>query len=158
LVFGIGNFAGTTFGRHLLERNLNWTLTVMPILMGLVVGALVLFGSGRLVASALVVVWGLFFGVVQVGWPTWLTRTMPEEAEIGGGIQVAVIQLAITAGAGFGGFMFDLAGARGVYTLSSAITVAAGLGAMLAFRRSLRGAAGSWTTRVIDGGVTVKGI
>jgi predicted MFS family arabinose efflux permease len=76
------------------------------------------------------------FGGVQVGWPTWLTRTIPDEAETGGGIQVAAVQLAITTGAGIGGLFFDLTGVIGVFISSSVITVlAAFVARMLAFRK-----------------------
>jgi DHA1 family purine ribonucleoside efflux pump-like MFS transporter len=61
------------------------------------------------------------FGGVQVGWPTWLTRTLPDEAENGGGLQIATIQLAITTGAAVGGVFFDLTGAIGVFICSSVI-------------------------------------
>ena len=49
-----------------------------------VVAGLVLFGQQPVVAAVLVAFWGTAFGVVQVGWPTWLTRTLPDEAESGG--------------------------------------------------------------------------
>ena len=125
LGFGLANLAGTLLARHLLTRNLARTLTLMPLLMGGVVAGLVLFGRQPVVAAVLVAFWGTTFGVVQVGWPTWLTRTLPDEAESGGGLQVATTQLAITIGAAVGGLLFDLTGAVGVYVGSSAITLVA---------------------------------
>jgi len=134
LGFGLANLAGTTLARQLLERNLKLTLILMPLLMGSIVGGLVVFGSLPFVASGLVALWGATFGAVQVGWPTWLTRTIPDEAESGGSIQVAVIQLAITTGAGIGGLFFDFTGVTGVFITSSVITVLAAFVALLAFR------------------------
>ncbi|UOQ69938.1 MFS transporter [Hymenobacter volaticus] len=136
LGFGLANLAGTVLARHLLTRNLARTLTLMPLLMGLVVAGLVLFGQQPVVAAVLVAFWGTTFGVVQVGWPTWLTRTLPDEAESGGGLQVATTQLAITIGAAVGGGLFDLTGAVGVFIGSSVITLLAALVALLAFRKS----------------------
>ena len=136
LGFGLANLAGTVLARHLLSRNLGRSLVLMPLLMGLVVAGLVLFGRQPVVASVLVAFWGLTFGVVQVGWPTWLTRTLPDEAESGGGLQVATTQLAITIGAAVGGLLFDLTGAVGVYVGSSVITLVAALVALLAFRQA----------------------
>ncbi|RYY89245.1 MAG: MFS transporter [Chitinophagaceae bacterium] len=132
--FGLANLAGTTMARHLLERNLKRTLILTPLLMGLVVGALVLFGNLTIAASVLVALWGAAFGAVQVGWPTWLTRTLPDDAESGGGIQIAAIQLANTTGAAVGGLFFDLTGATGVFVASSAITFVAAGAALFAFR------------------------
>ena len=137
LGFGLANLAGTVLAQHLLSRHLTRTLILMPLLMGGVVAGLVLFGRQPVVASVLVAFWGTTFGVVQVGWPTWLTRTLPDEAESGGGLQVAIVQLAITIGAALGGLLFDLTGAVGVYVGSSVVTLVAGLAAWLAFRNGL---------------------
>ena len=153
LGFGLANLAGTVLARHLLSRNLSRSLVLMPLLMGLVVAGLVLFSRQPVVASLLVACWGMTFGVVQVGWPTWLTRTLPDEAESGGGLQVATTQLAITIGAAVGGLLFDLTGAVGVYVGSSVITLVAALVALLAFRKSpKRGAATEQTALVVHHG------
>lgn len=47
-----------------------------------------------------------------MAWWTWLARTVPDEAEAGGGLMVAIVRLAITLGATLGGVVFDMAGAR----------------------------------------------
>ncbi len=54
--------------------------------------------------------------LVPVAWSTWLATTVPDEAESAGGLLVASIQLAISAGAAGGGAVFDLHGASGVFT------------------------------------------
>jgi predicted MFS family arabinose efflux permease len=155
LAFGLANLAGTTLARHLLERNLKRTLIFMPLFMGMLVGALVIIGSLPIVASVLVALWGMAFGGVQVGWPTWLTRTIPDEAETGGGIQIAAIQLAITTGAGIGGIFFDLTGVTGVFICSCVITILAAFVTMLAFRiprknvKEVELLKGKWTTKLV---------
>ena len=53
--------------------------------------------------AVLLVAWGFFGTAAPVGWGTWLSRTLPDEAEAGGGLQVAVIQFAIMSGAAIGG-------------------------------------------------------
>jgi len=67
-----------------------------------------------------------------VAWNTWLTRTLPEDAEAGGGLMVAAIQLAITLGAIIGGFLFDMSGYQSTFAASAAMLVAAGLLAFIA--------------------------
>jgi len=37
------------------------------------------------------------------GWFTWLSKTLPNDAEAGGGLMVGVIQLAVRSGATAGG-------------------------------------------------------
>lgn len=54
--------------------------------------------------------WGLVGTAAPVGWWTWLARTLPEDAEAGGGLMVAIIQAGITVGAAAGGMLFDAGG------------------------------------------------
>lgn len=122
LGFGVANFAGTLIAGVMLERNLHLTLIGMPLAMGLMAVALVSMGSAPIVDAVLVSFWGMAFGAVPVGWSTWLTRTVPDEAETGGGMLVAAIQLAITIGAAAGGMIFNVTGAKGVF-MGSAIAL-----------------------------------
>ncbi|KAB8312854.1 MFS transporter [Erwinia endophytica] len=115
LGFGVANFAGTLIAGILLERNLYLTLTGMPLAMGVLGVALVGLGSAPISDAVLVALWGMAFGAMPVGWSTWITRTMPEEAESGGGLLVAAIQLAITIGAAAGGMIFNTSGVKGVF-------------------------------------------
>ena len=45
-----------------------------------------------------------------VGWWSWFAEVMPHNAEAGGGLMVAVIQLAIALGSAMGGLLFDSTG------------------------------------------------
>ncbi|MFP3334239.1 MFS transporter, partial [Pseudomonas sp. SIMBA_064] len=66
-----------------------------------------------------------------VGWFTWLARALPHDAEAGGGLMVAVIQLAITAGATVGGVLYDGMGYQATFVASGVfLLVAAVLSAM----------------------------
>ncbi len=126
LGFGVANFIGTSLAGFVLERNLRLTLILMPLAMGLIALALVLLGRAPIADAILVALWGMAFGGVPVAWTTWITRTVPDEAESGGGLIVAAVQLAITLGAAVGGVVFDASGAKGVFVGSAvALLVAA---------------------------------
>jgi predicted MFS family arabinose efflux permease len=117
LGFGIANFLGTFLGGILLERSMRLTMMLMPLTMGVLGLGLVAVGGGAPVANtAMVALWGVAFGAVPVAWSTWLTRTVPDEAESAGGLLVAAVQLAIATGAAAGGAIFDVSGALGVFT------------------------------------------
>ena len=64
------------------------------------------------------------FGAVPVAWSTWLTRTVPDEAESAGGLLVAAVQVAITVGAAGGGAIYDFKGATAVFGACSVVLVA----------------------------------
>ncbi len=125
LGFGIANFLGTYLGGLLLSWNMRATLTVMPLLMGMLGIGLAAAGAAPLIAAAMVALWGLAFGAVPVAWSTWITRTVPDEAETGGGLIVAAVQLAIAMGAAVGGAIFDVSGAAGVFATGGGVLLAA---------------------------------
>lgn len=127
LGFGVANFLGTLLGGFLLERDMRLTLTVMPLVMGVLGLMLAALGSAPLADTVMIALWGLAFGAVPVAWSTWLTRAVPDEAESGGGLIVAAVQLAISIGASAGGAFFDASGARGVYAAAGIVLLIATL-------------------------------
>ncbi|WP_155903754.1 MFS transporter [Azospirillum brasilense] len=127
LGFGMANFAGTYLGGALLARSMRLTLTVMPLTMGLLGLGLAALGGSPTVASVLIALWGVAFGAVPVAWSTWITRTVPNEAESAGGLFVAAVQLAIATGAAVGGAIFGVSGAGGVFGASGIVLLLAAL-------------------------------
>jgi DHA1 family purine ribonucleoside efflux pump-like MFS transporter len=125
LGFGIANFIGTALAGRVLEHRLRFMLIAMPALMAVLAALLALFGSSSVLDFVLVALWGMAFGGVPVAWSTWVTRAVPDEAESAGGLIVAAIQLAISLGAAFGGVMFDLNGASGIFSSSAVILLLA---------------------------------
>jgi DHA1 family purine ribonucleoside efflux pump-like MFS transporter len=121
LGFGVANFIGTSLAGFMLERSLRMTLLVMPLAMGGIALALVALGRAPIADALLVALWGMAFGAVPVAWTTWITKTVPDEAESGGGLIVAAVQFAITLGAAAGGLVFDRAGASGVFVGAGAV-------------------------------------
>ena len=71
--------------------------------------------------------WGLIGTAAPVAWWTWMSKVLPEDAEAGGGLMVAVIQLAITAGASLGGFLFDSSGYGSAFTAAAVLLCGSGL-------------------------------
>lgn len=135
LVMGVSGLIGTLLIGRLLKDWLYRTLIIIPLLMAVVAIALTLFGYSPLVTTLLLGIWGLVGTAAPVAWWTWLAKTLPNDAEAGGGLIVAIVQLAITAGATFGGILFDFSGYRATFWMSATILT---IGAMLAL----------WTSRI----------
>jgi predicted MFS family arabinose efflux permease len=134
LVIGVAGFIGTTVIGSLLKDGLYRTLIVIPLVMAAIALALMVFGASPFVTAVLLAVWGLAGTAAPVGWWTWLAKTLPQDAEAGGGLMVAVVQLAIALGATVGGVLFDGFGYRATFSASAVVLmVAAGL-ALLAAR------------------------
>ena len=70
-----------------------------------------------------------------VGWWSWLARTLPDDAEAGGGLMVAVVQLSIASGSTVGGLLFDGSGYRLTFFASAALLVLAALMTWLTSRQ-----------------------
>ena len=131
LAVGVVGFVGTTCIGAFLDRHLFRTLTVIPLVMALLAAALVAWGTVAPVVAVLLALWGLVATAAPVGWWTWLARTLPHDAEAGGGLIVAVVQLAIGLGATLGGMLFDAWGYQATFGLGGILLVVA---AVLAHR------------------------
>lgn len=121
LSFGIASFVGTSLSAVFLKRSLKLALTIAPLVLALSALTLVLWGSDKIVASAIAIIWGFAFALVPVGWSTWITRSLADQAEKAGSIQVAVIQLANTCGAAIGGYALDNLGLLSPLVLSGSL-------------------------------------
>jgi predicted MFS family arabinose efflux permease len=136
LIVGVAGFAGTTLIGGFLGTGLYRTVTVIPLLMAGIAIALVMFGGSLSTVAVLLGLWGLVATAAPVGWWTWLARTLPKDAEAGGGLMVAAVQLAITAGATLGGILYDAHGYQATFGLSAVLLLAAAIAAVLAARRA----------------------
>lgn len=84
----------------------------------------------------LLALWGLIATPAPVAWGLWLSRAVPDNAEAGGGLMVAVIQLAITLGAGIGGMLFDAVGWWSPFAFGLLLLIGSAIAAWLAYRES----------------------
>lgn len=125
LMMGVTGFIGTSLIGTFLKEGLYTTLIAIPFAMALIAVALVLSGTGVAMTALLLGVWGLFATSAPVGWWTWVARTLPNNAEAGGGLMVAVVQLAITFGAVVGGILFDTAGHQATFGASAVLLLIA---------------------------------
>lgn len=119
LAMGGAGLVGTWLISRVVAGNLIAALAFGPLAMAGIAVALVLLGTMPLPTGVLLAIWGLIGTAMPVAWSTWMTRTLPNDAEAGGGLMVAVIQLAITFGAAGGGMLFDTGGYRATFLVSA---------------------------------------
>jgi predicted MFS family arabinose efflux permease len=134
LVVGVAGVVGTTTIGSVLKFGLFRTLATIPLLMAAIAIALTLAGSSLTATAILLSFWGFIGTAAPVAWWSWLARTLPRDAEAGGGLMVAVIQLAIALGAIIGGFLFDASGYHATFGTSALLLVAAAVMSILAAR------------------------
>jgi predicted MFS family arabinose efflux permease len=134
LGLGVAGLAGTFAIGIALKHSLFGLLIAMPLAMAAIAGGLVVAGASSVSVAILLVLWGLIGTAAPVAWWTWVSRALPGEAEAGGGLMVAVIQLAITLGAALGGMLFDVWGYQATFLASAALLISSSLVGVLAAR------------------------
>lgn len=134
LLMGLAGVVGTYLVSRMLHNRLFSIVGAIPLVMAVIALGLIAFGTSTVLTAVLLVAWGLFSTAAPVGWGTWLSRYLADDAEAGGGLQVAVIQLAITMGAALGGVLFDTAGWWSTFAFAAAALGASSLLAVVAWR------------------------
>lgn len=134
LTLGVAGFIGTTVIGRFLKRGFYHTLVVIPMVMAVIAVTLIAMGSREVAVFALLGLWGLVATAAPVGWWTWIARTLPQDAEAGGGLMVAVIQLAIALGSTVGGVLFDRSGYQSTFAVSAGLLLVAAFLASLTAR------------------------
>ncbi|MDB5616655.1 MAG: putative transport protein Major Facilitator Superfamily [Tardiphaga sp.] len=138
LLIGLAGFLGTTLIGKLIKKSVYKALVVSPFIMAAIALLLVSFGGGKATATVLLGFWGLIGTSAPVAWWTWLSRTLPNDVEGGGGLMVAVVQLAVTSGAITGGLLYDHVGYQATFGASAVMLVASCVLAVLTSRASSR--------------------
>lgn len=123
LGIGVMGFIGTCIINIFLDRRFYATLIMSPILMAVIALTLIFFGTSTIVVAILLGIWGLLGTGLPVGWWRWLAQTLPEDAEAGGGLMVAVVQLSIAFGSTLGGILLDHSGFQATFIFSAVILV-----------------------------------
>lgn len=138
LVIGVAGFAGTLLIGRFLGKGLYRTLVIIPVLMAVIAAALVPAGGWIAAVVVLLGLWGLMSTAAPVGWWSWLAEAMPDDAEAGGGLMVAVVQTSIAIGSTLGGVLFDSAGYQATFLAAAAILSIAAVLSFLTSRATAR--------------------
>ena len=119
MVIGVAGFIGTTVINTPLKYRFYLTLVTIPLLMAVIAISFIVWGDNKGLVIALFALWGLAATSAPVGWWAWIPKTFPNEAELGGGLMVAVIQLSIALGSTVGGILFDGSGYQSTFLVSA---------------------------------------
>lgn len=121
LLSGVAGLVGTSLIGFVIHARLYASLVIMPLAMAAIAVVLTSFGSSLMATAVLLGLWGFVGTAAPVGWWTWLSKALPDDAEAGGGLMVAVVQLAITTGAAGGGILFDSSGYQATFLFGAII-------------------------------------
>lgn len=121
LTIGMAGFMGTLIIGVFLRKGFYLTLMAIPLMMAAIAVMLMLTGHRLWIVAPLLGLWGLVATAAPVGWWSWVARTFPDNAEAGGGLMVAVVQLSIALGSTAGGLAFDSAGWQTTFAISGVL-------------------------------------
>lgn len=115
LIFGIANCVGTFIAGLILGKFFKSAMLAVHFIF-LSVAILLFISNGNVMENiGLIIVWGIMFGFIPVGWSTWITRTLADKAELAGGLSVAAIQFSIGFAAAIGGLIYDQLSIAGIF-------------------------------------------
>ncbi|MGX7877062.1 MFS transporter [Mesorhizobium sp. ORM6] len=128
LISGLCGFFGNLAGAYLAKHSLKAVAALPPLLMAIAAVSLLMPGASASASAIAVAVWSFGFGAVPVGVQTWMVlRAVPEQAESAGVLMTSTFQIAIAAGAIFGGLLVNNAGVASVFAYSAVATFLAAL-------------------------------
>jgi predicted MFS family arabinose efflux permease len=127
LAMGVTGLIGTALISPLLKVDFYRALIAIPLMMSAIAVTLIALGTSVVAVAVLLGIWGLVATAAPVGWWTWVAQTIPDDAEAGGGLMVAVVQLCIALGSTAGGVLFDASGYRGTFIASAILLLVAAL-------------------------------
>jgi DHA1 family purine ribonucleoside efflux pump-like MFS transporter len=131
LAYGIGGFFGNFAGGFVAERSIKAAVALGALAIAAMALVMIVFGGSGILSGGAIAIWGFFFGFLPVGFQSWTVRAAPDHAEAAGGLLVTAFQIAITAGAVFGGLLVDGFGPLGAVTYAGLAAVL-GAGIVLA--------------------------
>lgn len=138
LLMGACGMAGTLLIEPFVHKAMFRTLVLLPALMAVVAVCMIAFGNTLPVVAVLFALWGLLGTSAPVAWWSWLARTLPDDGEAGGGLMVAVVQMAIATGATVGGLLLDSHGYRATFSLSAVLLLGSVVTSYVAARSAQR--------------------
>ena len=138
LATGIGGFIGTLIVTPFLNARFWLTLLAIPLIMAIIAGGFTVAGHSAVAVAIMLSLWGMLATAAPTGWWTWIARTLPEDAEAGGGLMVAVVQLSIALGSTVGGIVYDGVGWKSTFALSGLLLLSAVLLTFCTARQSRR--------------------
>ena len=136
LLFSIANLLATSSAGYILKRFNKIALVFSPLLLSASLFLMTDYSHNIIAVTMLLVLFAFFFSLLEFGWSTWVTKTVPEEGEADGSIFIATIQFGISLGASFGGFIYDLTNVKIVFICSSIIFIIAFIPAFLTFKKT----------------------
>ncbi|TFW07023.1 MFS transporter [Oxalobacteraceae bacterium OM1] len=131
LVYGAAGFVGNLIGGWAVARSVRHAVIATGVIMGGSTALMPVLGTAAWGATALVITWGLAFGMMPISVQTWMFKAAPDAMEGGGAVFVSTAQTSLAGGALVGGMAVDHLGVAsamvvsGLFAATMAVVIAA---------------------------------
>lgn len=134
VIYGCGGAAGSLVAGSLFKRGVIGSFAgAATVVAALLIG---LAGAGTIpwLAGLLLVLWGVFWGIVNPGTLVWILDAAPQSPEAASAVNVTNNQVAVAAGSGLGAFLVSSTSLPAVFLTAGFVVLAAAVLAAVAAR------------------------
>jgi predicted MFS family arabinose efflux permease len=134
VIYGCGGIVGSLVAGSLFKRGVRGSFAGAATVVAALLIGLAWAGSLPWAAGLLLVLWGLFWGIVNPGTLVWMLDAAPEFPEAASAVNVTNLQVALAAGSGLGAILVSSTTLRVVFLTAGSIALAGAVIAAVAAR------------------------
>jgi predicted MFS family arabinose efflux permease len=134
VTYGCGGIVGSLVAGSLFKRGVIASFAGAATVVAALLIGLASAGSLPLPAGLLLVLWGLFWGIVNPGTLVWMLDAAPESPEAASAVNVTNLQIALAAGSGLGVILISSTTLPVLFLTAGSIVLASAVLAAVAAR------------------------
>ncbi|GLQ56139.1 MFS transporter [Devosia nitrariae] len=134
LIYGFGGIVGSLIAGSLFKRGVIGSFAGAGAVVAALLIGLAIAGTLPWLAGLLIVLWGLFWGIVNPGTLVWILDAAPETPEAASAVNVTNLQVAVALGSGLGAILVTSTSLQTVFVTAGFIVLASSALAALAKR------------------------
>ena len=123
VIYGVGGIVGSIIAGSLFRRGVIGSFAGAAAVVAALLIALAFAATGPTLTGALLVLWGLFWGIVNPGTLIWLLDSAPGTPEAASAVNVTNLQVAVGAGSGLGAFLVSTTSLQTVFLVGGFIVL-----------------------------------
>jgi predicted MFS family arabinose efflux permease len=134
VVYGCGGIVGSVVAGSLFKRGVIGSFAGAATVVALLLIGMASMGTVPWLAGLFLVLWGLFWGVVNPGTLVWILDAAPDTPEAASAMNVTNLQVAVAVGSGLGAILVSSTNLQTAFLTAGIIILAAALLALVAAR------------------------
>jgi predicted MFS family arabinose efflux permease len=134
VIYGCAGIVGSVIAGSLFRRGVIGSFAGAATVVSVLVIGLASVGTSPGLAGLLVVMWGLFWGIVNPGTLVWILDAAPDTPEAASAVNVTNLQVALAVGSGLGAILVSSTTLQAVFRTAGFIILASALLAAVAAR------------------------